>query len=116
MSDITQADREAASKAFDIAFAGDTKGIDEAMQGLFVAHRSAAAGPMLAALANAVATIDALYQFADRVKEAKGCTSISGLATANAFFKSMETNRPRIIKLVVEPAQAAIAQAKEQSK
>lgn len=37
--ELLPADRDAASKAFDIAFRGDTDGIDEAMAALFAAHR-----------------------------------------------------------------------------
>lgn len=39
---VTQMDRDAADKAFDIAFRGDTDGIDCAMAELFAAHRRAA--------------------------------------------------------------------------
>lgn len=39
--EVTQADRDAANKAFDIAFRGDTNGIDDAMAGLLAAHRLA---------------------------------------------------------------------------
>jgi len=35
-------DRRAADKAFDIAFRGETEGIDDAMAALFTAHRIAA--------------------------------------------------------------------------
>jgi hypothetical protein len=36
--EVTQAEKAAANKAFDIAFRGDTEGIDEAMAALFAAH------------------------------------------------------------------------------
>lgn len=36
---ITDSDREAADKAFDVAFRGDTDGIDDAMAELFAQHR-----------------------------------------------------------------------------
>lgn len=39
---LTQADRDAANKAFDIAFRGDTDDIDDAMAELFAANRIAA--------------------------------------------------------------------------
>lgn len=38
--ELLPADREAAEKAFDIAFRGDTEGIDDAMAALFAAHRA----------------------------------------------------------------------------
>lgn len=40
-TNVTQADRDAANTAFDIAFRGDTDGIDEAMAELFTRHRTA---------------------------------------------------------------------------
>jgi hypothetical protein len=42
MADIIQADRDAADTAFDIAFRGETQGIDEAMAQVFARHRIAA--------------------------------------------------------------------------
>lgn len=39
MTNPTPQDREMADKAFDIAFAGDTNGIDEAMSALFTTAR-----------------------------------------------------------------------------
>jgi hypothetical protein len=36
---MTQRDRDAANEAFDIAFRGDTDGIDDAMASLFARHR-----------------------------------------------------------------------------
>lgn len=39
MTNPTPQDREMADKAFDIAFAGDTNGIDEAMAALFTTAR-----------------------------------------------------------------------------
>lgn len=38
--ELLPADREAAEKAFDIAFRGNTDGIDDAMAALFAAHRA----------------------------------------------------------------------------
>ena len=37
--EITQADRETANKAFDVAFRGETEGIDDAMAEIFARHR-----------------------------------------------------------------------------
>lgn len=39
---VTQADRDAANKAFDIAFQGDTSTIDDDMAELFARHRQQA--------------------------------------------------------------------------
>ena len=50
---ITRSDRDAASKAFDVAFRGDTAGIDDAMAGLFASHTADA-------LAKAQSLADAL--------------------------------------------------------
>lgn len=41
-AEVTQADHNAANKAFDIAFRGETDGIDDAMAELFAKHRLAA--------------------------------------------------------------------------
>ena len=49
---ITDIDREAADKAFDVAFRGDTDGIDDAMAELFARHR--------------IATIEQAARIADR--------------------------------------------------
>ena len=46
---VTQADRASADKAFDIAFRGDTDGIEEAMAELFAANRAEHADDLTAA-------------------------------------------------------------------
>jgi hypothetical protein len=48
MTQPTQADQNAANKAFDIAFRGDTEGIDEAMAALFAVHAARERAGMIA--------------------------------------------------------------------
>lgn len=59
-----------------------------------------------AAMAGA-ATINAFYQFLDRIEKSGGAASISGIAACNTMLKSMKKNRNRVIKLVIEPIQKA---------
>ena len=66
---------------------------------------------LLKAATNAVATICAIYQWLDRVKEAGGTTSISGIAACHAMLKSLESNRARTDDLVTTPLRAALAKA-----
>ncbi len=66
---------------------------------------------LLKAAANAAAMLGAVYEWLDRVKAAGGATSISGVASCNAMLKSLEGNRARAEKLVMEPLRAAIAKA-----
>ena len=61
------------------------------------------------ALANAAATIGAIYQWIDMIEAAGGATSISGVAKCNAFLASMKKNRARTETLIMEPARAALA-------
>lgn len=70
---------------------------------------------IITALANAAATLGAIYQWIDQIEDAGGATSISGVAKCNAFLASMKKNRARMEKLVMEPATAAVAQYKEQA-
>lgn len=70
--------------------------------------------PEITALANAAATIGAIYQWLDQIEEAGGATSISGVAKCNAFLASMKKNRARMETLVMEPARAAVAQYKQE--
>lgn len=70
--------------------------------------------PEIAALANAAATIAAIYQWLDQIEEAGGATSISGVAKCNAFLASMKKNRARMETLVMEPARTAVAQYKQE--
>lgn len=68
--------------------------------------------PEIVALANAAATIGAIYQWIDQIDQAGGATSISGVAKCNAFLASMKKNRARMDKLVIDPANTAVAQYK----
>lgn len=62
---------------------------------------------MRSALLNAAAGLNAVYQWVDRVNEAGGATSISGVAACNAMLKSLESNRARFDALIIKPAIAA---------
>lgn len=66
---------------------------------------------LLEAAKIAAATIGAVYEWLDRVEEAGGATSISGVAACNAMLTSLRKNAPRVEKLVMEPLRAAIANA-----
>ena len=61
---------------------------------------------------NAHATLTALYQWREMVREAGGTTSISGIAKAHAMFASMDKNKGRFDTLITEPLQAAIEREK----
>ena len=66
---------------------------------------------LLRAAANAAAMLGAVYEWLDRVKAAGGATSISGVAACNAMLKSLEGNRSRAEKLVMQPLRDAVAKA-----
>lgn len=68
-------------------------------------------GELLAAATAAAATLGAVYEWLDRVKAAGGATSISGVASCNAMLKSLESNRARCEKLVMQPLRAALSKA-----
>ena len=55
-------------------------------------------------------TIEAIYQWVDKVEKAGGTTSIQGIAAASAMFRSLKSNRSRLDKLVTEPLQKALAE------
>jgi hypothetical protein len=63
---------------------------------------------LLDAAVNAAATINAIYDWVDRVKAAGGTTSISGVAACHAMLQSLERNRARCDRLIIEPLKAAI--------
>jgi hypothetical protein len=71
----------------------------------------AAAPDLLAAAHAAAATIAAVYQWLDMVNAQGGATSIAGVAKCHAMLKSLQTQRPRVETLVMEPLCAAIAKA-----
>lgn len=58
----------------------------------------------------AAATIGAIYEWLDRVDEAGGATSISGIAACNSMLKSLRDNRKRIETLITKPLRDAIAE------
>lgn len=64
---------------------------------------------LMTAAKNAAATISAIYQWLERVEEAGGATSISGVAACNAMLKSLRKNAERTDTLVIKPLLAAIA-------
>lgn len=47
-----------------------------------------------------IALIDTFYQMSDRAEELGGATSISGVAALNTLQKSLQKNKPRVIKLL----------------
>jgi hypothetical protein len=57
-------------------------------------------------------TIEAIYKWVDKVEKAGGTTSIEGIAVAHAMFKSLNSNRSRLDKLITEPLQNALAELK----
>lgn len=67
---------------------------------------------LLKAATHAGATIGAIYEWVDRVEKAGGATSISGIAACHAMLKSLQTNRARTEKLIMEPLRKAIAEAR----
>lgn len=70
---------------------------------------------LLAAAKNAAAVIGAVYEWLDRVEQAGGATSVSGVAACNSMLKSLRKNAERTDKLVMEPLLAAIAKAEGRS-
>jgi hypothetical protein len=47
-----------------------------------------------------IALIDTFYQMSDRAEELGGATSISGVAALNTLQKSLQKNKPRVLKLL----------------
>lgn len=47
-----------------------------------------------------IALIDTFYQMSDRAEELGGATSISGVAALHTLQKSLQKNKPRVIKLL----------------
>ena len=66
---------------------------------------------LIKAATNAAAVIGAIYEHLDRVNKAGGATTISGVAACHTMLKSLNGNRDRTEKLVMEPLRAAIAKA-----
>lgn len=53
-----------------------------------------------------IALLDALYQMSDRAEELGGATSISGVAALNTLQKSLQKNKPRVLKLLKDMTDA----------
>lgn len=66
---------------------------------------------LLKAAANAAAVLGAVYEWVDRVQDNGGAGSIAGISTCHAMIKSLEGNRARCEKLVMEPLRAALSKA-----
>jgi hypothetical protein len=48
------------------------------------------------------ALLDSIYQMSDHAEEMGGATSISGVAALNTLQKSLQKNKPRVLKLLEE--------------
>ena len=70
---------------------------------------------LMKAAKNAAAAIGAIYQWLDKVEAAGGATSIQGVATCNAFLKSLRANAKRTDELVIVPLMKAIEEAEGRS-
>ena len=66
---------------------------------------------LLVAASTAAAMLGAVYQWLDMVKAEGGSTSVAGVAKCHAMLISLEKNRDRAEKLVMEPLRSAIAKA-----
>jgi len=60
---------------------------------------------------NAGAFIATVYEWLDRVNDAGGATTISGVAQCHAMLKSLAANRARVDTLIAAPLKEAIEQA-----
>jgi hypothetical protein len=65
------------------------------------------------ALRAAAAVIGSIYQHLERVENAGGATSLSGIAACNTMLKSLRKNASRVETLVMEPARAALGEEKK---
>lgn len=82
----------------------------KAMENL-LSHQPACSPEILTALTNAAATIGAVYEWLDRIEQAGGATSMSGIASCHAMLKSLRKNGARTEQLIMAPTRAAIAKA-----
>jgi hypothetical protein len=60
----------------------------------------------------AALVIGSIYDWLDRVEDAGGTTSISGIAACHAMLKSLRKNGPRIEETVMAPLRKAMEEAK----
>lgn len=67
---------------------------------------------LLEAAVNAVAMLDAVYQWVDRVEKAGGTTCIAGIAECHAMLTSLKKNRKRTDDLIMAPLRKAIEEMK----
>lgn len=65
---------------------------------------------LLVAAMRAAATIAAIYQLVDRVNKAGGATSIDGVAACHAMLQSMNNQRARLNKTVLDPLNEIISE------
>lgn len=64
---------------------------------------------LLAVSKNAAAAIVAIYEWLDRVEEAGGAKSISGVAACHAMLTSLRKNGNRAETLILAPLRTVIA-------
>lgn len=69
---------------------------------------------LLDAAVNAAGIINAVYEWMDRVEKAGGTTCISGVAECHAMLKSLNAQKPRINKLIMDPLLAEIERTKDE--
>lgn len=67
--------------------------------------------PLMKAARNAAATLQAVYEWIDMVNDAGGVMSLAGVAKCHIFIMSMNKNRERCQKLVLDPLNDAIKAA-----
>jgi hypothetical protein len=67
--------------------------------------------PAIKALRNAVAIIEAVYEWRERVERAGGATSVAGMAACADMLEAFRSNQDRIEKHVLQPARIALALA-----
>jgi hypothetical protein len=70
--------------------------------------KSMADDKLIKAAVNASNIIHAFYQWIDKIEEAGGARTISGVATCHAFLESMKKQKPRIDRLVMKPLEAEL--------
>ncbi len=69
------------------------------------------ADDLMRAALNAAATLDAVYQWVDRVEAAGGATSIQGVAACHAMLTSFKKNRARCEAMIMAPLRAQVSAA-----
>jgi hypothetical protein len=64
---------------------------------------------LLKAATTAAVTLDAIYQWLDRVDKAGGPTCLSGIAACKSMLDSLRKNKPRVESLIMAPLRDAIS-------